>query len=76
MSTIPPGPSPTTQLLKLGGGDIKVPVRAAPKAQGSIVRFLSPGDIIEVKVMDSKAFYRLADDSVCNKSIQSYHSLI
>ena len=53
-----------THLLKLVGRNIKVPVRSAPNAQGTIIRFLNPGDIIEVKVMDSKGFYRLADESV------------
>ena len=62
---IDPRPTtPPTQFLKLVGHDIKVPVRSAPTAQGAILKFLSPDDIIEVKVMDSKNFYRLADGLV------------
>lgn len=53
-----------TEFLKLVGGSIKIPVRSVPNTKGSIVRFLSPGNIIEVKVINSKGYYRLADDTV------------
>lgn len=55
---------PTTQFLKLVGHNIKVPVRSAPTAEGEKIKYLFPNDIIEVKVVNSKNFYRLADDSV------------
>ena len=57
-------PLPPTQFLKLVGVNIKVPVRSAPTAEGKILKYLTPDDVIEVKVMNSKGFYRLADDSV------------
>lgn len=53
-----------TQHVKLFGDGIKVPVRSAPNSQGSITRFLLADSVVEVKVMNSKGFYRLADDSV------------
>ena len=56
---------PSTQFLKLVGLKIKVPVRSAPTAEGNIVKYLFPSDTIEVKVMNSKNFYRLVDDLVC-----------
>ena len=61
-SPLPPPPS--TQYLQLVGRNIKVPVRSAPNAQGNVLKYLSPSDIVEVKVMDSKNFYRLADGLV------------
>lgn len=53
-----------TQFLKLVGHNIKVPVRSAPNAMGTVVKYVSAGEVIEVKVLASKGFYRLADDSV------------
>lgn len=56
-----------TQFIKLVGGNVKVPIRSAPKAQGEIKKFIVPGDVVEVKVLDdSKKFYRLADGLVRN----------
>ena len=55
----------STQFIKLVGQNIKVPVRSAPNAEGKKLKYLFPDDVIEVKVMKSKGFYRLADDSVC-----------
>ena len=58
-------PSPlSTQFIKLVGSNIKVPVRSAPTAEGKRLKYLHPDDVVEVKVMNSKGFYRLADDSV------------
>ena len=67
---------PSTQFLKLVGHNIKVPVRSAPNAQGTVLKYLSPNDIIEVKVMDSKNFYRLADGLVrpyCYEALLYYY---
>ena len=54
----------STQFIKLVGHNIKVPVRSAPNAEGKKLKYLFSDDVIEVKVMYSKNFYRLADDSV------------
>lgn len=54
----------STEFLKLVGGKIKVPVRSSPNAEGIVLKYLFPNDIVEVKVLNSKNFYRLADDSV------------
>jgi len=64
MSDICDSPPLCTQFIKLVGQNIKVPVRSAPNAQGNILKYLFSDDVIEVKVMNSKNFYRLADDSV------------
>jgi len=53
-----------TEFIKLIGGNIKVPVRSEPNSKGAVLHHLRAGDIIEVKVVQSKGFYRLADDSV------------
>ena len=57
-------PPLSTQFIKLVGHNIKVPVRSAPNAEGKKLKYLFSDDVIEVKVMYSKNFYRLADDSV------------
>lgn len=64
MSSPQPGDPPKTEFLRLVGNNVKVPVRSAPNSQGSILRYLSQDAVIEVKVMNSKGFYRLADESV------------
>lgn len=56
--------STPTQLLKLVGENVKVVVRSAPNSEGRVLRHISPGEIVEVKVTNSKGFYRLADGSV------------
>jgi len=54
----------STQFLKLVGIKIKVPVRSAPNAGGAILKYLIPNDIVKVKVMNSKNFYRTSDGLV------------
>ena len=64
----------STQFIKLVGSNIKVPVRSAPTAEGKRLKYLHPDDVVEVKVMNSKGFYRLADDSVMTFTF--YFSLV
>lgn len=56
--------SQQTQFLKLVGKSIRVAVRDAPTSQGKVLTYLFPDSVVEVKVMNSKGFYRLADGLV------------
>lgn len=66
----PASASVPTQTLQLVGRNIKIPIRSAPNAQGVVTKYLYPGDTVEVKITDSKGFYRLADGSVSRSVIR------
>lgn len=62
----------STQFLKLVGGNIKIPIRTEPTSQGAVKKYLLPDEYVEVKVTNSKNFYRLADGLVSFQYIHIY----
>lgn len=54
------------EYIKLVGENKKVPIRSAPTQDGEIIDYLFSESVVQVKVTNSKGFYRMADGVVSN----------